>query len=298
MRITSHHIIEQQAAAAQHAEQNVSQLSSEASSGLRVTAPSQDVTSWLAAHRATLRDTLSKGVGTAMQYGGALLDQTDGALATISSIVTQVHQLAVQGANDTLNAANRADLATEVSGLLSTAIGAANTQAPDGEYLFGGSQSLAQPFDQAGAYHGDAAARAIPTAGVTGAGAATQVATIPGSGLTAQNGVDIFPLLQRVAAALAGNDVAGLQGTLTDLSTAQTQVASLRSRTGAAMAAVNSADDARKALELHLEATAANYVDADAVGVATQLAQASTALQTTQAVSAHVISILTQTSGT
>lgn len=291
MRVTSHQIIEQQAAATQNAEQTVSQLSTEASSGTRVTAPSQDPMSWLAAHRATLRDALSKGIGTAMQYGSTILDQTDGALSTISGIVTQIHTLAVQGANGSLDANNRAELATEVQGLMATAVGAANTQSPDGEYLFAGSKSLTQPFSASGTYTGDSSARAIPI----GDNGTTQIATIAGTALTSANGVDIFPLMQRVATALATNDLSGLQGTLTDLQTAQTQVTSLRSQTGAAMAAINAADSARQDLQTHLETTASNLVDADAVGVASQLAQASTALQTTEAISAHVISLLGQT---
>jgi flagellar hook-associated protein 3 FlgL len=292
MRITSTRIIEQQAANAATAETNVSQISQEASSGLRVTSPSQDPASWLAAHRATLHDTLSKGVGTAAQYGTDVLDQTDSSLASLSSILSQVQSLALQGSNATLNADNRAELATEVAGYMKSAVAAANAQAPNGEYLLAGSKSLTAPFADDGTYTGDDKTRAI----LTTEGGSTETSTIAGSALTASNGVDVLPLLQKVATALAANDVTGLQGTLSDLTTAQTQVSSLRTRAGAAMAALNSADSARQDLQLHLETSASNYVEADAVSVATQLAQASTALQTNQAISAHVISILTQSS--
>jgi flagellar hook-associated protein 3 FlgL len=289
MRITSTRIIEQQATAADNAQTALGQISNEASSGMRVTSPSQDPTAWLAAHRATLRDALSKGVDTAMQYGQQQLQQTDGALSSIESIITQVRQTAVEGSNATYSASDRAGLAAQVQGLLSSAVAAANTQTANGEYVLAGSKSTTAPFDAAGNYSGDAATRAILTTA-----SSTYAGTVPGSDLTAANGVDVLPLLQKVATALANNDVPTLQSTLDDLQAAGQQVGSLRERVGTEMTALSTAATASQTLQTNLETSASNYVEADAVTVASQLAQASTALTTTQTVAAHVIQVLSQ----
>ena len=163
MRITGSRMLDQAAAATASNQSKLADKAGQVSSGLRVQTPSDDPSAWLAAHRAQLKKQLSEGTGVAMQFSRDRLDESDRALASVLDAVTATRALAVQGGNDSYNAANRVDLALQVRSLFESALGAANTRAPDGEYLLAGAASLAAPFDANGAYLGDAGTRQIPT---------------------------------------------------------------------------------------------------------------------------------------
>ncbi len=277
MRITGNRMIDLAAAATAKSQERVAAAANEVSSGLRVAKPSDDPAAWLAAERAKLHRTLARGADSAVQASRDRLDQTDGALATIGDVVSQVRTLAVQGASATYNASDRAELAVQVRALFGAAVGAANTRSADGEFLLAGSQSLATPFDAAGQYHGDALAR-------TG--------TLAGSELTAANGVDVLPLLDKVATALAANDQTTVQNLLGDLDTAVKQVAVTRTRAGGAMVVLDSAKQAHAQLEESLAGEISRQVETDSVAAASELAKASQSLELSRAVSSHVIALL------
>jgi flagellar hook-associated protein 3 FlgL len=288
MRVTGNRLIDISAAATSRNQSRVADLTDEMSSGLRVSTPSDDPSAWLAARRAELQRTLNEGTTQAMQLSRDRLDQTDGALSTISQVVSQVRELAIEGSNDSIDATGRAGLSQQVQALFQSAVAAANAQSPDGEYLLAGAQSLTAPFDTAtGAYTGDSATRAVPTDDT-----ATQIVRIAGSDLTAANGVDVLPLLSKVASALTANDTTTLRGALTDLETAVKQMAATRTSAGNAMTVLDTAKTAHAQLEQTLTSEISNDVEADTVSTASDLAKASQALQVSQAVSAHIISLL------
>jgi flagellar hook-associated protein 3 FlgL len=287
MRITSGHIVELAAAATSRAQQSVADATAVESSGLKVAVPSDDPVAWVTAQRERVRETLSSGNGTAMSFATDQLDETDGALSTISDVVTQARQLAVQGSSDTYSAASRAEIGTQVQALFQSALAAANTQSSNGEYLLGGSKSSAPPFDATGAYTGDSTSRDI-----TVSEHSTQTVTVPGSVLTAANGVDVLPTLAALATALSTNNVAGIQAALGTLTSATTQVSSARAQTGAALATLSSADASRQQLEVTLATHVSNLVEADAIGAASTLAQATQTLDVSRAVTSNVIQAL------
>lgn len=68
-------------------------------------------------------------------------------LSQSTNILTRLHELAIQGANDTLTAADRKLMANEVKGLAKSLLGLANTQDANGLPIFGGFQSDL-PFQQ------------------------------------------------------------------------------------------------------------------------------------------------------
>jgi flagellar hook-associated protein 3 FlgL len=289
MRVTGNRLIDLAAASNTQNQSAVATVSEQLSSGLRVVNPSDDPTAWLSAQRLKLSQALSQGADAAQASSKDALQMTDGALQSIGSIVSQVRALAVQGASDSNNADARANLGTQVQALFGAAIQAANTKGPDGEFLLAGTNSLTQPFaDATGAYQGNATTRAAPTTGAS----ATSAVTVAGSSLTAANGVDILPLLGKVATALSNNDMPTLLSTLPDLDTAITQVSHARGEAGAALDQIQTSSSARSALETNMTAAISRYVEVDVTSAASDLAKASTALQASQAVAAHVISLL------
>ena len=234
-----------------------------------------------------MRQAISSGTGDAIGAGLDRLQQTDGALQNLSTAVSQARTLAVQGASDGMNASDRTMLAEQAKQLYSAALAAANTQAPDGTYLLSGSQSQTAPFDASGAYQGDTNADAIASSD-----GSRHTVAVTGDVLTASHGVDVLEVIANLGQALDANDPAGIQTAIGDLSTAVDQLGAARATGGAAQSSLTEANNARTQVEQQLTATASQLVDADAVGAASKLAQATQALGISQAVTAKVISSL------
>lgn len=287
MRITGNRIMDMAASNTARNQETVAARANEVSSGLRVAKPSDDPSAWSAAERAKLRKSLAEGSGKAVQVGREQLVETDAALATIGDVVSQARSLAVQGANATYNATDRAEIGAQVRALYTAALAAANRQSANGEYLLAGSASLAAPFDAAGTYVGDGNGRQIPA----GEGV-LQMSTLPGSYLTASRGVDVLPLLARVATALDTNDLAALRTGLGELETAVTQVASARTVTGGAMGVLDATIEARDALATHLSSEISRNVESDTISAASELAKASQSLEASRAVTSHIVALL------
>jgi flagellar hook-associated protein 3 FlgL len=288
MRVTGNRMIEIAAAATASNQERVAAASAQVSSGMRVGTPSDDPAAWVAAERAKLHRTMTQGVGAAVRTSRDRLDEVDGALATIGDVVSQVRSLAVQGANASYNANDRTELAVQVRAMMQTALGAANAKSSDGEYLLAGTASLVTPFAQSGAYAGNATTRAVPISD----DGTTTVSTVTGADLTAAHGVDVLPLLERLATALAANDSAGVSGMLGDFETAVRQVGLARTRAGGAMSVLDATITATTSLEDNLSKEISRKVEADTVGAATELALATQSFEAARVVSSHVINLL------
>ncbi|NVB79232.1 MAG: hypothetical protein HOV81_12595 [Kofleriaceae bacterium] len=287
MRVTGNRLIEMQAATTSANQAKVATAAAEASSGLRVTKPSDDPAAWMTAQRATMRKTLAEGAASALNAGKERLDLVDGALAGIGEAVSQIRLLATQGANASYNANDRREIGVQVRSLFEAALASANSRSADGEYILAGSRSTTQPFSATGAYAGDADARALPATESLVASS-----TIAGSALTAAHGVDVLPLLDKVATALSNNDLTGLNSLLGDLGTAVQQVSLTRTRVGGVMNVVGAALSANDALHAHLENTISNAVEADVIESASNLAKASQSLEASRTVTSHIVGLL------
>jgi flagellar hook-associated protein 3 FlgL len=287
MRITGYRMIDLAAASTANAQEAVSNRSTEVSTGLRVAKPSDDPAAWTAAQRAKLQKTLADGTSTTVKASQDRLQETDGALGTLSSVLSQVRSLVVQGSNATYSATDRANLAEQASSLFAMALSAANAKSDNGEYALAGSQSQLTPFAADGTYQGDGGVRELAIGG-----SASSASTIPGSRLTAAFGVDVLPLLASVATSLQTNDMTALQANLGDLDTAIRQVASSRTVTGDAMSSLQATAAAHDQLSINLTSQISNDVEVDTVAAASDLAKASSVLDASRTVTAHLIQIL------
>jgi flagellar hook-associated protein 3 FlgL len=282
MRVTGNRLIEMSAATTAANQAKVAEAAAEASSGLRVTKPSDDPTAWMAAQRANAHKKVLAGATSALQTGMDRLGLADQSLASIGDAVAQVRTLAVQGTSASYSAQDRAALGAQVRALFDGVVASANTRTADGEYVFAGTKSLTVPFDAAGTYSGDATARD---------------ASVAGSALTSANGVDVLPLFARVASALDANDVPTLRTTLDDLVTAIKQVATTRSHVGAMMNSVDASLSAAQDLDAHLTNEVSRNVESDVVSAATELAKASQALEASRAVTSHIVALIDPRAG-
>jgi len=283
MRITGNRLMEQAAIATQRQQSRVGELAGEISSGVRVAKPSDDPAAWLAAQRAKLRTTVGDGAADAMAWSRDRLVQTDNALASLHGIVEEARTLAVQASNDSYDATSRKEIALHVRALFASAVAAANTRSPDGEYLLAGADSMTEPFDASGAYGGDASMRGLSSG---------QVASIPGAELTAAGGVEVIPSLERLAAALEANDKTAITASLGEVTNALRQVGTLRVRSGGMMTILDDAQAAHGLMKQNLAETIATRVESDPLEAASELAKASNALEISRAVSSRIAALL------
>jgi flagellar hook-associated protein 3 FlgL len=222
-----------------------------------------------------------------LKAGLEKLTATDGALSSLSQIVSSAQQLAVEGASATVTGSAQADMAQQVNGLLQSALSAVNAQDVDGSYLLSGTSVNTVPFDSTGTYQGNTTATSINSSQ-----SQTSQDSITGASLDVGSGVNIIQTIGDLATALSSNNTTGIQSALGALNTAVSQLATTRSQVGGMMASLQSAQSAQQTLTTSLQTSISNYVEADAVQSASSLAQASTALQVSQSVTAKVLSLL------
>lgn len=171
MRVTS--IMPEMQYQIQQASEALATATQQLATGLRVNLPSDDPAA-AAAMIASLAHATNLDQYTAS--GNALLAQlqtADSSISTAVSALTSAVTLGTQGANGINNAADRAQDATQVEGLLQTVISMANTKS-QGMYLFGGSEQSSPPFVQASTSYSS-------TNGTAGAPLTTATALTAGS---------------------------------------------------------------------------------------------------------------------
>jgi flagellar hook-associated protein 3 FlgL len=291
MRVTNMYLVDLAQQANAKNQSTVATLTQEVSSGLAVAQPSDNPTAWIEAQRDKVRATINDGTGEALTSGLEKLTATDGALSSLSQIVSQAQALAVEGSSATVTGSAQADMAQQVNGLLQSALQAVNAQDVDGSYLLSGTAVNTVPFESSGNYQGNAT-----TTSINSSQTQTSQDTISGSALGVGSGVNIIETIGDLATALTNSNTAGVQAALGNLNTAVSQLATTRSQVGGMMASLQSAQSAQQTLSTSLTTSISNYVDADAVQSASALAQASTALQVSQSVTAKVLSLLTPAS--
>ena len=283
MRVTNMYMVQLAQAATAKNQSNVAQLTQEVSSGLRVEKPSDDPTAWIEAQREKVQSALDTGVNEAIQQSSTRLNAVDGALQSLSSIFSQVQAMAVEGASAQLTPSARADLGQQVSALFQQAIAIGNSKAPDGSYLFAGTDN-ALPFSSNGNYNGNATSISVNTDTVS-----TAPASLAGGVLDAGN---VLLSIGDLATALSANDLPNIQAGVANMNAAVAQLSTTRAQVGGMMTTMQSAQNASSTLATTLTTSVSNLVDADTMQSASQLAQASTALQVSQAVTTKVLSLL------
>ncbi len=182
--------------------------------GKRVTVPADDPIAFSRA--ATLRRAEAAGAaqGRAVDAAARRLGATDTALSGITELVQRARELALQGANGTLSADDRATLATEVAELARQAASLADSRGDDGERLFGGA-SAGGPAYAADATTGAAVWQGGGSAPLLAFGTSTLATGLTGPEAFGDGPTGLFATLDGLAAALAEPD-AVLRGAALD----------------------------------------------------------------------------------
>jgi len=287
MRVTENRLMQMMTSSSANARAKVAEASAKISSGVAVDRPSDDPAAWAEGMRQKVRLVAAEESSNSAQRAVERLDATDQAFGRMWDAMVRVKELATQMSNGTYEAADRAAAALEVEGLFAEMIAAGNTRGSDGEYLLAGHQSDTAPFDDTGAYFGDDQERWL-----VGTEGELHRASVPGSVLTAADGVDVLATVATFAAALQANDTTALAAVYGDVEAATDQVASARSRAGSASAALSANVDALGDLQVALTASIESAVLTDPIEAATELARFSNQLEASRIVAERIASLV------
>lgn len=216
------------------------------------------------------------------------LGAADAALSTVSNVLARAQEIAVQFANGTYTAEQRAAGALEATALLGTAVGALNTRYAN-RYVFGGFQDDEAPFDAAGNYLGDGGLRQIEIAPDVLQPTSIRVDVVVKG--TAPDGVDVLATLATLQVALASNNVAGIRGALTDLDRSGTQIAKGQAELGVAMNTLDAATQAATLASDDEKTALVRLSETDLADGAVRLAQAQHALEATMAATSQSLKL-------
>jgi flagellar hook-associated protein 3 FlgL len=276
MRVDPNYVVNL-AAAVDQSTANETTLTSELSSGLRVSSLQDDPVA--VAQSTLMTSAIAKDdryVQTASNES-SLLQVADTTLGEVVKQLTSALSLAVQGNSGTLNASNLATVTQQLSGIRDQVLSLANTSY-QGQYLFSGSQGSVQPFTldtsttpATTTYNGDASLQSVGTPN----GQKIQV-NLPGSDLFGGASGAFTALNQLIADLSGGAASAILTADTSALTTALGQVSNQRSILDSSLSRIQSTSLYTQTQEAQLKVQQNSLVAADTATVATQLSSAET----------------------
>jgi len=238
MRITEGIIAGRNLADLQRANAAVAKASMQVSTGNRMERPSDDPQGVQKA--LNLRGDLA-ATAQYMDTAGASqgwAQATDDALSDINDVLQRAREAVVQGGNGTMSQKDRNDIATQIDQLIGQAKASGNATF-DGQYIFAGQKTDTAPYDPDGAdtYNGDTGSivRTI------GPGVSVQLNGSMGSVLGNGSDGKALQVLRDIAAHLRGGtaadtnalrttDLAAIDASMADVSTARAEAGALSNR--------------------------------------------------------------------
>jgi len=275
-------------AALQQSEQNANIATQQVSSGRRVNQISDDPAASAAIvlnhNQSSTDDQFLQNIATLQPR----LQVADSSLSDVVTALTRALSLGTEGANGTLNNADRQAVAQEVQGIQSQVVSLANASY-QGTYLFGGTAVSSQPFTLNTAtgvvtYNGNANVTTVQTS----QGNSIQT-NIPGSQLFQNASGSVFTALQDLNTALQTNTNIG--AAVTEISSALSTVSTQRVFYGNALNQITSSEDFLNQDKINLSEQANALVGVDLATASSNLVQAQTAQQATLNAAARTLSL-------
>ena len=300
-------------------------LNEQISSGKRINKPSDDATG--IARALGYKVEISAGEQYIKNIGDAetAISFTENTLSSVSSALARASELAVQGANGTLDASSRSALAAETGQLRDQLLSLANSQLGN-RYVFSGFRTDTASFDTSFAYQGDAGAvnvmigkDTLLAQNVSGQAAfgytpaSEEVVTldggeiahyIPGAGTTVTVEIrasddttvldsfsydNAMQIADRLTAALEANDTRRVTALIKPLSDMASHVTDVRAVLGARLNRLEDQADRIEDAKLSTQASLSSVEDADILTAASDIAKADVALKALQATSAKIL---------
>jgi flagellar hook-associated protein 3 FlgL len=254
------------------------QLSSQLSSGLRVTSLSDDP---VAAGQASLLGSAISQDDTFVQTAAttqSLMQVSDSALGSVVTQLTSALSLAVEGSNGTENATDLQANAQQLTGIRDEILSLANTSY-DGTYVFAGSKGNTAPYTldtstspATATYNGDTNVGSVTTP------SGQQIQTgLAGSAIFSATGADVFQALNNIIADFSsGTASSSATADTAALKTALSNVSQQRSTLDSGISRLQSASTYAQTDATQKTATQGSLVSVDTATVATQLSAVET----------------------
>jgi flagellar hook-associated protein 3 FlgL len=210
MRISSMQYFNMNVSTMSDQQAQLSQLYAQISSGVSLSTPSDNPLGAAQAVQLSSTATSLAQYTTTQNVALSSLQQEDSTLGSVNTVLQRIHTLVLRAGDGSLNDGDRGSIATQLQSLRSQLLTLANSTDPQGNALFGGYQSTAQPYttNSAGAvtYSGDTGTPAMQI---------TPSHTIQ----TGDNGIAIFNSVaaigtSSVPAATTGNTGTGVVSTV------------------------------------------------------------------------------------
>lgn len=240
-----------------------------ASTGKRITKPSDDVTGTGQALR------LQSAISDIDQYtsnctvANDLLSTASSTLTSVVSTLQEVRNLTSQGASATLSDSAKAGIAAQLDELSGTLVQYANTQ-NSGTYVFSGSaaKTPAMAASTSGTapytYQGNSASLSMqigPGSSVTVNVTADKIFNI---GSTSVSGSpDVFSLISKIKQQVTNGDVEGLSASLKDVDADLANVSTLQTQMGARLSRVTTSSNALASTKTAMSDILSKTTDAD-----------------------------------
>lgn len=254
-----------------------------ATSGLRVQEPSDDP---LASARASTLDADVARADGHLRAATSAADDLQGAESALSGageLMMRLKEIALEQANGTVAPEQRAAAAAEVRSLREAMLGFANTSV-GGRYVFGGYADDSPPFDAAGAYSGDVAARSLEVA----PSVRVPVGISGDRAFGASGGTDVFAVMSQLETALSSNDVPTIQASLGGLDAAASQLVNARAQVGSALETVDIATATSQRLRDRATSEKTDLVGADQATSYLEFMRAQSTMQEAIALASHL----------
>ncbi|HEY3989121.1 MAG TPA: flagellar hook-associated protein FlgL [Acidobacteriaceae bacterium] len=252
-------------------------LSSEISSGVRLTGLGDDPIAGAQNVQLSAQIAADSTFTQTATSTTARMQVTDSTLGSVVDQIQQAISLATAGNNGTNNSSDQSSVAAELTSIRDEILGLANTSY-SGTYLFSGSQNGAAPFQlntstspATVTYAGDNVVNYVSTPG--GQSIATNV---PGQQIFTAAGADLLGTLNGLIQGFSTGDTATTTALTSQLSTALSQVSTQRASLDSAINRFQSASSYASQESTQLLASQTNLLQADLPTVATQLSSNTT----------------------
>jgi flagellar hook-associated protein 3 FlgL len=285
LRITNGIIARQSVSAYQEQMRALSDAQAQASTGVRVSRPSDDpvAVAGIMQSSSGLRslDQYQRNLGTAQSR----LNLEDSVLSQLTDAMQRAKELAVSQAGDTASAATRATTNDEVARLTDFVKTLANTQLA-GSYIFGGQYADSPPFT-AGALD-----PAKPPTGEFQVEIGTrQLVDTNHSAQEIFVDSDVVGGLQALSDALSANDTSGIRAAMSRLDAAYDKVQGVVGDLGARMNHVDVASTNLDSLSVNLQTFRSGLRDADLATAVTNLVDRQTSLQAAMLANSKILNL-------
>lgn len=284
MRVTNSQIYETVSANLARQREKFNEASERVVSGKRINRPSDDPAG--AASVLSYRNQLATldRYSQNLERIGSAVKMIDLSLETASALLTEAREIAIGAGSGWDGPPDLDGLADQVNELKSQIVGLANARMGS-QYLFGGYDTSAPPFDGDGLYQGDSGVVKVAVDEQTMVEAA-----LPGDAVFgAAGGVDIFQALEDLETALRSADFAGVQTGADTLADAGAQIDGVRAMNGFRAQRLDDVSHRLSKLEVNAKDGLAKIEETDLTEAIMEMSRQELALQVAMESSAKIL---------